>query len=176
MNIAETLSGIRTILVAKNFEQAVRAWAARDARRPGVDPAHMQRAADEAIAMYREGLKYMAAPDYKTHDGTPKEIVARADSVTGFLYARESAGIKNPIVFSAAKLARHGKDWDVGLLVLPGKSLRGKALVNGGADKFQQEVEVHGDVPIKAAGYLTSGDLQRYRRGLHGLRVVKRKG
>lgn len=87
---------------------------------------------------------------------TQQDATAEAglDALRSWLHYRESAGLgKNPVLFTRGKDLRRAKT--LGILAVPGRSIPKNVLVNVGADGFQSEVEVHGDVPITQAYYLS---------------------
>lgn len=78
---------------------------------------------------------------------------AAVDAMRNWLWSRDTAGLgENPVLFGGPKNYR-GKQF--GLLAVPTRNLPKSTMVNYGADKFQSEVEVHGDVPIAGAYFLT---------------------
>jgi len=95
-------------------------------------------------------------------EGSPYEIKSEADAkaeagidaLRTYLQYRDSAKLgKNPVLFARARTLRKAKT--LGILVVPGREIPKNVLVNVGADSFQNEVEVHGDVPISRAYYLS---------------------
>jgi hypothetical protein len=68
----------------------------------------------------------------------------------------------DPILFTNFEaLAKAGT---VAILALPQRALRTQAkrvVINAGADEFQQEIEIHGDVPVAGGFYFTGGSRVR---------------
>jgi hypothetical protein len=114
-------------------------------------PKHLYNEYFEGLHVVEQGLGSLGA----RLTGIVRHAAASAalDAFKLWLNYRESAGLgKNPILFTRAESLR-GKQF--GLLAVPTRNLPKQTMVNFGADKFQHEVEVHGDVPIKGAYYLT---------------------
>lgn len=111
---------------------------------------HIERGITDAVQMYRDNMPAVARHGYE-------RASMALDSFKLWLNYRQSAELgQNPILFARPENLR-GKQF--GLLAVPTRNLPKQTMVNMGADKFQNEIEVHGDVPITGAYYL-----QRRRR------------
>ncbi len=143
------------------LEAQIREWSGRELRAlakakfpplPGDSP--LDRVPMTVFKAIEGGLEQVRLSYINGSRETPgKRAAAAVDAMRTWLWSRDTAGLgENPVLFGGPKNYR-GKQF--GLLAVPTRNLPKSTMVNYGADKFQSEVEVHGDVPITGAYFLT---------------------
>lgn len=161
LNIISTLSVATEIAHGADVETTLRRWSTEELKslaREKYPPKHPDDGPLDAVPMdvldkVEAGIQG-ALRGYKLNAATGDATEAGVDALRTWLWSRETLGLgKNPVLFTRAKdLRRAG---NLGILVVPGRAIPNNVLANVGADGFQSEVEVHGDVPITQAYYLS---------------------
>jgi hypothetical protein len=179
-NIFTCLKHAQAIAKGADFEMELMKWANEESQHPGVDGAKLKTAVMQATIEYERyltaGMKQLSGGDTyysKTYGGANGQSLLRLsaakDAFRTYVGWRESAGAgPDPIMFTDwEKLARTGTVAILAFSQKQHKEMTKQVVVTTGTDQFQQEIAVHGDVPVGKAFYFTT--LARPKR-VKGLR------